>query len=767
MELLEKDNRKKYFRFKKKYLLRIKRILGSNSANYLINKVLHATEDDMVEIEVGEMTDIVEKMIFHTDLCVDDDYFETIAGPYYDKFKPALDNYRAIRGTVLKANSITEQGKIWSLSNKWVKNAALHGDIATLEQNIDKMLTLNEIICLISKKRDLSLAKDIVLDSLRYILDENRIKEIEKQYNDLLKQNPTGLDVIENYLKELQKIILDDWRAGITRIEDYKPGEKFKFIGHSTNAESIKGEFYSRLVSCSLYTEEFTDTYRSGFGFLFEPINIIGADGDDMYVDNYMDSDDNILVSTSIPPIASIGKVIDIMRKNKRAQIDNGEEGNIYSEVIIKGFKPIGIFCFTVGEKALSFNYQSALKLKEQYPHLPLVEIDLSLYKSLEELEPQKKRLIFEVEKSLNPRAQTRDKYYYDLYNLFWEEYLALKKTGKYDEDDIIDLYKLNNYLIGFSLDIKDLFSDKYSIKEIRFALLNNPIFGLNRIQYGAFNAYDLEKLYNELSDYIYDPRMEEAVPGLRELIKLLAVTNLTDEQVLEFREKENITISMVNEALRYNANIKLDNLKNDIGQLRERKAALSLTLQEKERLLKVQKDYHTIIGQESFYTLVNYDYRDAKEKLATAEREQARFAADYEKENLLLGEKQEKQRLLSQHRIKNFFQIRQLALELRLCNANLSRIQAIKGTYDKTVNSTRQEIKFILSTFKSQTGIDFLEYPDVLVDAKDKYNSTEESALEYDISELRAQIDELERQITLLMAESNEIENMEEIKTK
>ena len=191
------------------------------------------------------------------------------------------------------------------------------------------------------------------------------------------------------------------------------------------------------------------------------------------------------------------------------------------------------------------------------------------------------------------------------------------------------------------------------------------------------------------------------------------------------------------------------------------------LTLQEKERLLKVQKDYHTIIGQESFYTLVNYDYRDAKEKLDIAEREQARFAADYEKENLLLGEKQEKQRLLSQHRIKNFFQIRQLALELRLCNANLSRILAIKGTYDKTVNSTRQEIKFILSTFKSQTGIDFLEYPDVLVDAKDKYNSTEESALEYDISELRAQIDELERQITLLMAESNEIENMEEIKTK
>lgn len=766
MELLKKDNKRNFFRVTRDIVIRLKKILGNNYNAKLLNKKLHSSSEDYIDIEANEMIDILETLIYNTDLLVDDDYYESISGPYLSNFKKQLNDYRAIRGNVKNASSPTEYGK-WILSDKWVKEAVINGKIGTLEQNIEKMLALNEVIALITKKRDLERAKQTVLDSLSYIIDENSINEIERQYNDLLEQYPTDLMRIENYLKELQKIILDDWRVGITKIENYKPGDKFRFVGHSTNAERFDGEFSSRLVSCSLFTEEFTDTYRSGVGFLFEPINIVGADGEDMYIDNYTDSDDNILVSTSVPPISSIGKVLAKLKHNKVKQKEKKESGNIYSEVIIEGFNPIGIFCFTLGEKNLNFNYQSALKLQKQFPHLPIIEIDLTLYKSIDELEKYKKRFIFEIERRLNSSAQTKDEYYYDLYQLCWDEYLELKKDQDYDENNIIDLYEKNNYLIGLRLDVKELFSDKYTLNEIKFALLNNPIFGLNRMKYGAFTAYDLECLYNELIDYIHDPRIEQAVPGMRELIKLLSKTNLKEEQILMLRAQTPVTIARINELLQFNLNNKLEEIKNDIDILVERKQVLESSLGDKVAMLDKQKKYRYVIDQESFYTLVNYDYRDTKGKLELAQSEQSKLNEEYEKESQNSSKVQELQKLLSQHKIKNFMKLRHLSMELSAFNSKLSKILTMKGVYDETVSSIKQELEFIFNSFKEHTGIEFLEYPTVLAKAHENYSCLDEVSLPYEISELREQIEKINQQLETLLIESQTIEELQNTKTK
>ena len=765
MDLLVKNN-KPYFKFTKDYLIRIKKALGNCSNSYILNKRISEAEEESALVEAGELVDILESLIFTTDLLVDDDYYESISGPYYDEFIESLKEYRDIRGKVTKANSLLEYGK-WILSDKWVKNAVINGEKDILEQNINKMLRLIESISLIAKKRDLERAKETVLDSLSYIIDNEKILEYEKEYDRLLEQYPTDLKRIENYLRGLQKIILEDWKVGTTRIEDYTPGDKFRFVGHSTDAECIKGEFSSRLVSCSLFTEEFTDTYRLGVGFLFEPINIIGADDDDMYIDNYSDFDDTIMNSTSIPPISSIGKVLDVLRNNKEKQKSSGREGQIYSEVIIEGFNPIGIFCFTAGEKTLSINYQSALKLQEQFPHLPIIEIDLTLYKELDELEKAKERLIFEVEKSLNPRTQTRDKYYYDLYNLFWEKYLEMKKNKEYKEEDIVNLYQLNDYLISLRLDIKELFSTKYDIKEIRFSLLNNPIFGLNRIFYGAFNSFDLERLYNELIEFIHDPRLEEAVPGMRELLKLLTITNLTEEQVRVIRNQETITLENINEMLRYNIENKLEDIKSDIERLQDKKEWLSDSLDEKENQLQVQTRYRQIINQEPFYTLVSYDYRSAVGKLEIAQAEQARLNNEYEEESKQFNEKKESQRLLSQHRIRNFLHLRKLSVELSAFSTKLNRILMFKEVYDKSVNSIKQEIEFIYQCFKEQTDVEFLEYQKALADAHSNYSCVEEATLKYDIEEIQEQLRNIESQLAVLTAESSKLEEIQELKTK
>ena len=85
-------------------------------------------------------------------------------------------------------------------------------------------------------------------------------------------------------------------------------------------------------------------------------------------------------------------------------------------------------------------SFPATLRISKQFKdHPKYQELKKSFDKVIEKIcqchmPPDRK----EVEKYLNPRAQTRDKYYYDLYQLFWEEYLELKKNGKYNENSIM-----------------------------------------------------------------------------------------------------------------------------------------------------------------------------------------------------------------------------------------------------------------------------------------------------------------------------------------
>ena len=577
----------------------------------------------------------------------------------------------------------------------------------------------------------------------------------------MLSEVPVDLEKIEAYLRSLQEIILDDWKKGITPIEDYKPGSKFRFIGHSTNSEDFKGDFYSSLVSCSLFTEEFTDTYRSGFGFMFAPEAIVGADGSDMYVNNYTEDDEAMLNTTTVPKISSIGRVLEQCRRHREENKREGSPDKVYSEVVIKGFKPIGIFCFTVGEKTLNHNYLSAQKLQEQYPDLPIVEIDLTLYKDKEDLTWYRNRLIFEIEKNINSSVLTKNNQYYDLYEYFWENYLKLKQSGQYCEGDIISLYRENNELISMRIEPEKLFSGKYSVEGTRWALLHNQLYGLNKILNGKFTNYDLKQLGYELASFTDNDLLKQAFPGLSELVKIINEVEVTYINVEVICQKQPITIESIATVLQIELDKRVEGIKDDITVLQERKQALIDSKTFKENQLAENQKHKSVIDYEYLYALAHSDYEIVEEQLATINQEKEDVEVEYAESSVQANNLRQQQTQLSKHKMFNFFKLRKLNLELVKLKMKMKELKSSVDSKSKSARELQENLDVMKEQFKKDTGIDLLEYPKQLEISRELYSVIVEVSLPYDISNIQQQIDLIDQRLIALQSQQQHLEEI------
>lgn len=256
-----------------------------------------------------------------------------------------------------------------------------------------------------------------IITSLEYILSKEEVKSHEEILDRLLKEEK--IEDIIKYLKYLQRIIIEDFKRNITPVEKYVKGEDFKFLIHSVNYKEYDETKQENYTASSLLTPRHTQTYRSGYGFIMAPKNIICASSSDQHTDITAKSDDEVTFSV-IPRIDSIGKI--------------EEECTNYSEVLLKEFNPIGIFCLTDGSKTLNLNYLRAQKLRERFPNLPLVDIDLTLYK--EDLTEIRNSLINHINAKLGIYTEVN----YDDYKDFFEAYLSLDHD-EITEEELLDLY--------------------------------------------------------------------------------------------------------------------------------------------------------------------------------------------------------------------------------------------------------------------------------------------------------------------------------------
>lgn len=357
------------------------------------------------------------------------------------------------------------------------------------------------------KTRDLFVLKDDLMDNLKDVCSIDVYNHYNSLYDSYLNKDVLNLKKIENLFSEIQNIILDDWKNNLSSIDDYKLGSDFRFICHSVSNSNWSGDYLGRYVSASLLTENHNITYNKPFGFIMDPNDIIMTNSEDLFIRNNSDNLDNIYLSGVLPTVKSLKNVVD-------NTID-------YNEVVLDGFNPIGIFCITDGSKELNPYYLESLNLKRNFPHLPIIDLDISFFASPIDTILYRDALVDTIEEEIGI-YHSGGSNYYDYFSYFWKEFMDLKKSD-YSSDDIINLFRKYYDLINIDLDdlLSSDFDDEFVLKLIG---ANNRYSSINSIFNGSFDADDVRvfyEIYSNLNDSSYS-RLNKLFPGFNKLLNLL-----------------------------------------------------------------------------------------------------------------------------------------------------------------------------------------------------------------------------------------------------
>lgn len=371
---------------------------------------------------------------------------------------------------------------------------------------------------------DLQASKSEYLRNMKYYKTPEEIKAYAEKF--LKLAGVKDLFGLERLQAQIVSEIKDEWQHFTTPINTMTD-EHFAFIGHSTTSTVFDKPFAHPLVSTSLFTQDLNDTFNCRYGFIFNPDNILLAGLGDLFVNNDAKSEEEVLPFSKTLKIVHPQKLIDDCQKLKKDNADYGIYDPICTEVVIKGFNPIGLFCFTNGALEYDYAYCNALKLKESFPSLPLAALDIMKHKTADEL----LNMQLELLNSLNEQVlDSMDDILYDdvfRYQMFFEEFKNLK-TKTYTKEDVARLFKKNYKLISYSLRPSVLFSGKYTFEEVKYALLYGYRYDIQKILTGEITKEILLALIRSLSNRV--GKLNQYFPYLDEFIMIGSHLQITDE---------------------------------------------------------------------------------------------------------------------------------------------------------------------------------------------------------------------------------------------
>ena len=738
----------------------IKDELGSDAKYYDLDDYLDAS--DKIKISPSDLQTILERVLFHAELECDGEFVAKAGADYLQEFENKFQEFLKIRGTINMQVSIVSVERDLarnSFCNQFVKNAIYDNYSDTIEKFIKVTHELRGIVKKFYKTRDLSGAKNKIIDSLKSICQPQEIQEYENKYQEFLDEKPLDLNKLENYLKDLQKIVLEDWKKKITKVEDYIPGKPFRFLCHSTNSTSFDGEFYTRYVSTSLLTENFMGTYRSGFGFILSPDNIVGASGRDMYVNNSAVKEDSLSSTYSLPRIDSMEIVLKDLEEQRKENEKATVKSSVYSEVVVDGFKPLAIFCVTNGSKELDPNYLGAKKLEEQFS-LPIKEFDLTLYKDKEELVSLRKGLIDGIHKSLGQYIGGYEDHYYENFEFFWEKYLELKKKEEFTKEDILKLYHRNLEILSLRIDTENLFSNEYNLEEMQYILLKNGNYSLEKIFKGNFSPLDLKNLVSVLGKYKNDERLLKLFPNINKLLELIEIFDIDYQDVELIKKEIPITINAIIKVLKEKMYKKKEEFSSKLEDYHSQKERLEIEVVEKERKIKKNKEYRMIIDQEIIYLLAGIDIKNEQSKLDILDLDGALMSDLQRFEKEKNDSLPERTKLLN-HKFWNRKKLKKINSNLEFINSKIKEQKEKIDVHNQTKKEIEQMVCEIRQDFLKQTGIDFEIFNQKLEEAQNSYDVFLEVQLEYQIKEIRAQISNLEEEIKKINLENVKMEQV------
>ena len=468
----------------------------------------------------------------------------------------------------------------------------------------------NEIerYCLI---RDLINAKNDCVENMKYFLDNKTIANWINEYD--IAVNSKNIDKMKSMLDQIQNMILQEWSNYFQNLESMND-DNFAFLGHSTSSSDFNGEFHANYVSTSLLTQDLTDTYKRGYGFIFAPKNIVGAKSKDMYIKNYADNDESI-TNSSIKKIDHPKRVIEETKKQKEENIKHGVDEIVYNEIVLKQFEPIGIFCFTDGSKKFNCNQNSAERLKKSFPNLKIYSFDVMKRKKGQDLINMKLELLNSIQLKNTSKFYEIRESMLDKFDYFFEQFEILKQSGQYDESMIANIFNHNKEMLFIFPD--ELFSGKFNRNEIKYILRKNYKFELDKITSRKANAF----IVNNLKQlYPYKEKISGMFEGLEELIELLQKIEITDEMMNEINNLESLNFLTISKylasKLMISINSREEQSKNNLSKLEKEYASLVSEYQ-KCFLIEEQYQYYSDIYSNRFFLdTVKKDYQELMEKV-------------------------------------------------------------------------------------------------------------------------------------------------------
>ena len=231
------------------------------------------------------------------------------------------------------------------------------------------------------------------------------------------------------------------------------------------------------------------------------------AYSEDLFIKNDSSDLENLYNSGALPIVHSFKNV--------------NENTLYYNEVVLDGFNPIGIFCITDGSKELNPYYLKALKLKDNFPDLPILDFDISFFESDIDSILSRNGLVDAIEEDLGIYNNGGPNYY-DYFSYFWDDFMVLKRSD-YSSSDIINLFQKYYNLLNIDLDelLSGNFDDDFVLKLIG---ANSRYNSINHIFSGYYNGDDIRtfyEIYSDLSSSSYN-RLDKLFPGFNNFINLL-----------------------------------------------------------------------------------------------------------------------------------------------------------------------------------------------------------------------------------------------------
>lgn len=312
----------------------------------------------------------------------------------------------------------------------------LNRDFDSLEQFIDlecNLILEHDRLLLL---RDLKQSKENLLKDLKYVCNEEEFA----YYQTYLSHNTFDIANLKKVLELGQDRILKDWKKQVTTVSSYQVGKPFAFLCHSMSHSDFEGDhFYTPYISTSLLTENLWDTYSYGYGFILSPDTIVSASSRDTYSMNNAIMDSKIFMYSDVASIFSKQRIEDECVALKKKNLEEGSNEKVYSEILVKGFHPLGIFCITDGSK-MDYNYKHAVALMENvslsFPNLPIIELDKTFYCG----EKQRKMMFTGILDHLEKETGVL-KEEYSTYEPMFIDFMISKKEGTYNVNNLKEQY--------------------------------------------------------------------------------------------------------------------------------------------------------------------------------------------------------------------------------------------------------------------------------------------------------------------------------------